>query len=471
MDARPVAEALADFAAGFDLTTDDRRDALLARARLHVLDTVGLALAGWRAEDGVGDALVAGLLGAEERGGSTIIGSDVGGTAPMSAMVNGALATVWTFDDIDPGTVMHCEAFATAATLAVAEQTGASGLELLEGFVVATEVALRLASAAHGESGLYFSGFHGTSVFGTVGAAAGAAKLHGLDANGIADAIALSASMAGGTSAGWTAASGRNKTMHPGWAAQAGVVAARLAAAGYGCSHDTIDGERGLLEAHTWREGWSPEPILAGIGEDWRLFDLYVKLHPTGSSTQATADAASILFEEHGIRAGDVQSGTIIVPAQLAQILEDIGDSLYRPSTGSASIGAFPLLVARILMEGGYTLAHRTDAAVREPELLALGDRFAVRADDEHLDLAPEDRPTTVEVVTADRTVRATTTSKAKDFPHDSIVRKFHANAGLALGPAQVDDLAATLLALDELPDVRELTARLAVRADATALG
>ena len=457
----PLAEELADFVAGFDIMTARDSEMLLERARLHVLDTVGLALIGWRAEDRIGDALVSGAASAD--GPSTVIGSRRSTDAAFAALVNATLATVWTFDDADPVTTMHCEAFAACSALSLAEERRSSGRALAEAFIVGAEVALRLASAVHGDRGLYDTGFHGTPVFGTIGAAAGAAKVLGLGPEQTADALALAASFASGTSAGWTQASGRNKTLHPGWAAHSGVIAARLAEAGYDCSHETLDGERGLLQAHTWRSGWSRGPVTAGLGTDWRLRNLYVKLHPSGSSTQAALDCALQLYHQHGVRGEDVRSGVITIPAHLSTVLADIGDSLYRPTTGSASIGSFPVVAARVLLEGSYTIAHRTDEAIREPRLLELADTLLVRAGggEEHLELPPGDRPTTVEVVTSSGTHRVESAGDDHELRREAIVGKFMANASLALGSTRAELIRDSCLDLERLADVTVLTASL----------
>ena len=135
-----------------------------------------------------------------------------------------------------------------------------------------------------------------------------------------------------------------------------------------------------------------------------------------------------------------------------------------RPRTGSASMGGFPLLAARILMEGSFGLEHRTDEASTSPALLAVGDRFEVRADDRrHLELEPAQRPTTIEVETsAGRVSVACTPSEAARMSPDQVVRKFMSNAEPVIGEDAARALCDALLSIEDLADVTALTDLLA---------
>jgi len=458
-DGVPLAVALARFAAEVDPGRGASGALLLERARLHLLDAVGLACAGWLAEDAVGEQ----LLALADVGSSAAIGSGRRVSAPVAALINGSLATAWSFDDVDLSTVMHCEAFAVSAALAVAAEHPTTGGRLLDAVVVGIEVALRLAASVRSSRGIYDSGFHGTSVFGTIGAAAAAGRVLQLDADRMTDALALAVSFASGTAAGWTDGSGRTKTIQPGWAAHSGVVAARLAAAGFTCSPTTLDDERGLMWAHTRGLGWDPAVVLAGAGADWRLPSLRMKRHPTGSSTQATVECALRLVRDHGLEASHVVSARILLPEGYAGILGDIGASLYRPPTGAASIGSFPLILARILLDGELTLRHRTDAAIREQALLELADRIAVSAELPDVDHDPEVLPTVIEVLTDTGAVlRVESDQVPQDDDRAAVVSKFGGNLAAAGVPREI--AAATrdsILALDRAQDVQSLLATL----------
>jgi 2-methylcitrate dehydratase PrpD len=190
--------------------------------------------------------VVRGIGGAPQ---STIIGFG-DRTAPVWAgFVNGSLIHGCEFDDVYTERILHTEGFAVPVALALAEQRGHSGWAMIEGWLVTAELALRAAWGC-AEDSLNHTGFHNTAIFGTIGSAAGAGRMLGLDADQIASAIALSVSFAAGTNQGANEATGRNKSIQPGWAAHGGLMAAQLAGAGYACAHSTLDGPRGLYASH-----------------------------------------------------------------------------------------------------------------------------------------------------------------------------------------------------------------------------
>jgi len=457
-----IAEVLGDFVTGFHLESSPACDALLERVRWHVLDAIGLAYSSWTADDGFADKLLRGVGPDLGRGSSLVIGTRERFTAAGAAFVNGSLAHGSDFDDIDLLTVMHCEAFATAATLAIAERERASGLALAEAWVVATEVALRMAAGANGEGGLFSAGFHNTSVFGTFGAAAGVSKLLGLNAEQTAAALALAVSFTSGTSVGWLSASGRNKPPQAGWAAHSGIIAAGLASAGYTCSLNTIDAPRGFFDAHAWHDGWSREAVLDGLGEDWRMSRLAIKLYPCGAMIQTTAECVHDLVNEHGIEPDEVERGELKVPAQFKPVIDDMGASLYRPTSGFASIGSFPCVAARIILDGHYGLEHLSDEAVGDPALLAMADRLTMAVDTDNLSLALDERPATVTLETTRGTFTRSVGVPAGHFSRltqEQVVEKFRANAGLVLSRGETGAIEEAVLGLDDSDDIGELAA------------
>jgi 2-methylcitrate dehydratase PrpD len=455
-----LAEELGAFAANFRL--DERVHApLIERVRWHVLDSIGLAMSSWTAEDRFAHTMLR-AQGADAEGGPcTIIGDSHRASPRVAAFMNGSLVHGSDFDDVDLLTVMHCEAFATASLLAIAERDGLSGRQLVEAWVVAAEVALRLASGANGSGGLFSAGFHNSAVFGTFGVAAGASRLLGLSADQTAQALALSASFASGTSVGWLHGSGRNKPPQAGWAAQSGMFAADMAAAGYSCSVRTLDAPRGVFDAHASKDGWSRAPILDGLGEEWRMLGLALKLYPCGAMIQATAECADVLRNEQGVQPDEIISGRVVIPEQFWQVVEDMGDSLYRPPTGFTSIGAFPCVAARILLDGHYGLEHQTDEMVRDERMLAIADRLEMAPDPDHDHMPLDERPATITLETTRGTFSHTVSieaGQAQRLTEDKVIAKFRRNAELLVPASQARAIEAAVSRLDALGRVDELS-------------
>ena len=107
----------------------------------------------------------------------------------------------------------------------------------------------------------------------------------------------------------WLHGSGRNKPPQAGWAAKSGMFAASLAATGYSCSLRTLDAPRGLFDAHAWQDGWSRAAILDGLGDEWRMLGLAIKLYPCGAMIQGIAECVDELVARHEIAPDEILGG------------------------------------------------------------------------------------------------------------------------------------------------------------------
>ena len=163
-------------------------------------------------------------------------------TTPEAAWINATAAHALDFDDV--ALRGHPSAVLVPAILAEGEALGASGAQLATAYVAGYEVWADLAGrdpAQHHEKG-----WHPTGIFGAIGAAAACASLRRLDAGKAAHAIALGASQSAGLVANFGT---MTKPYHAGRAAHAGVISARLAAAGFTASLDALEHPQGFLAA------------------------------------------------------------------------------------------------------------------------------------------------------------------------------------------------------------------------------
>ena len=454
-----LAETLGEYVAGFDLRSSPMRDALMEKAKMHILDGIGVGLAASIMEDGYAPKLMEMVRGFGSSSDCTIIGFQDRAAPPIAAFMNGSLIHGCEFDDAYYERIVHTEPFAVPTALAVAERQALDGWSVMEGWLIAAEVAIRLArgcndSATAGDSGsLNSSGFHTTSIFGTIGSAASAAKLLGLDASQIATAMSLAVSFASGTTEGWNDESGRNKSIQPGWAAMSGIMAAQMAQAGYECSHSTLDGRNGLY-AHSWKNGWSTEPVVEDLGDTWKCLDIAFKVYPAGARQQAVVDCARELVFEHDIKVDEVLGVEITVPSQYGYWLSDPSNvaGMYRPESGYAMHGSFVCNVARMIMSREIGLQHLTLAQVTEPAFLELVDKVTCKAGTRS-DYPTTERPSTVAIETKrgkfERT-RQRSTGYPDEFRRDLIVDKFHRNAKLVLNDRQAAALGDVILSLDK---------------------
>ena len=184
------------------------------------------------------------------------------------------------------------------AALAVAEEIDASGLAFLEAVVVGYE-AMGRAGLAVGPVSHMLAGFHPTSMSGVFGAAAAAAHLRGLDAEGINHAFGIAASLASGTME-FASSGGMAKRIHAARASEGGV----MAADGFEGARDGLAGRYGFCRIVT--DDPQPQRLTEQMGERWMIDEVTVKPYPSCSDLHPMVQATSELVAIHGLTADDI---------------------------------------------------------------------------------------------------------------------------------------------------------------------
>ncbi|HEY2904597.1 MAG TPA: MmgE/PrpD family protein, partial [Vicinamibacterales bacterium] len=235
-----------------------------ARAAAAVLDTIGVALAG--ASEPAAQ-IVRATIAADGGGACVVMGARDGASAANAALANGTAAHALDFDDMCFVSLAHPSAPLVAAAIAAAEHAHASGRMVLDAYVVGFEIEARLGPILNPRH--YQRGWHCTSTIGTIGAAAAASRVLGLDAAKTAHALSIAASEASGLKENFGS---MVKPLHAGLAARNGVLAALLAQAGMTASAAAIDGPQGFLAA-TGSEQPSLDLVSADLGARWEIVD------------------------------------------------------------------------------------------------------------------------------------------------------------------------------------------------------
>ena len=457
-----VAERLAQFAASVaqhGLPADLRADA----AR-RVLDVVGNSLAATDVAPARAVRDVAAGWGGPPD--ASAIGYGLRVPAQSAALVNGTLAHALDFDDTHLPSVLHPSSPVVAAALAVAEARDASGPRLLDAVGTGVEITVRLGMAGYDEtlgSSVFFErGLHATSICGTVGAAAAAAMLAGLGADGIANAMGIAASMGAGLLEA-NRTSGTVKPVHCGWAAHAGVVAADLAAHGMTGPPTVFEGRFGFLQAFCGDRA-DVDAIFIGLGQFWELPGIFVKPYPCNHFTHAGIDAA-LRLRAGGLAVGDIAEIELGVPTPVLRTVSEPRADKVRPKSGYHAAFSGPYTVAAALLGGGgLGLSHEdfTDEAAVDERRLALAAKVHCVAD-EHCDrIFPHQFPAVLRVRLHDgRTVaeRVDVNRGGPDNPLSTVElsEKFRGNATRLLSQGAATAVAEAALALPGAPGVRQL--------------
>jgi len=457
---REVTVPLARWVAGLMLDAVPER--VRTRAKHLLLDGVACGLVGARLPwSRVATRAVLGLEGAGE---AVVMGTGTTTSGPAAVLLNSTFIQGFELDDFHPLAPLHSNSLVLPVLLATAEPLGGvSGAAALTAAIAGFEVGPRVGLALHGAQ-MLSRGWHSGAVFGTHTAAMAAGKLRGLAVGQLEDALGL----AGTQSAGLMAAQyeAMSKRMQHGFAARNGYYAAGLAAAGYTGIKQVFDRPYGGYLA-VFGEGHDPDPqqVIAGLGEIWHTELIMVKSYAAQGGLHGVIQAALELRAEHHIE-----------PATVERIEIRVGHSVYhhgwwKPERPLTSIGAQMNLgyaVAVALLDGAVMPPQFTDERLDSDDVWELLSKVDVQLDEGIQNGPIHERFTTDLTITArdgtvlHRRIVAPHGGPADPVTNDELIAKYRALVGPLLPAARLDAIQETVLALDELSDLRDLVDLLA---------
>lgn len=425
---------------GLGLSLSDVPEAAQQAAKRHLLDGLGCALAAYRLGEAPFAVPVAlGLGGPAE---ATLIGDATLVSAPAAALANGALVHGLDFDDTHQEALVHATAVVLPVALAVGEERDASGAEVLAAAIAGYELIARLGAAiAHG---FHRRGFHATSVCGVFAAALIASKLYGLDRETTVNALGIAGSQASG-SLEFLNTGSATKQIHPGWAAHAGILAARLAAAGATGPATILEGAHGLFRAYADAEV-DPKTLVDGLGSRWEVTRITIKPYPVCQLSHASLDALASLLPLDGI-----ERITFDVPTASVPIVCEPADTKRAPRTPYEGKFSLAFSAASLVVDGALNVASFEPAALTRDAVLAMARRVSYRAVE--VSGAPADAPGRAEVTLGDGRVLIGEVAASRGGPANplsdaDVIEKFVSNAGSK-------DPVDTMLTLEDRPTVR----------------
>jgi 2-methylcitrate dehydratase PrpD len=340
----------------------------LKTAKAAILDCLGVAVAG-ASEEG---ARISGMLAREERAKeeATIYGQHFRSSALQAAFVNGIASHAHDFDHSfvaggQPTSPVIPSVFA------LGESLGSSGRQILEAYAAGFEVAASLIFSVQTAGTV---GWHPNGTIGAFGAAAACAKLLGLKQSEVEMMLGMAASMAGGVTANFGT---MTKPLHVGLASRTGVLAARMAKAGFTSNPQTLEARNGFYDSF-YRSG---KPDLAPFDDLGRVYALEkygvrFKPYPCGGLTHTAIYATIRLRNEQGVRPEMIEHIDVEVPEDTAAPL------IYRiPKSALEGKFSMPYLIARALIDGKIMLDTFTDEAVRNPGVLQLLETIEMKVD------------------------------------------------------------------------------------------
>ena len=370
---KTVSELYADFLSGLEI--GELTDEAIHIAKKNLVDAGGLCIAA-RGQDYTRQILAS----CRDQGPCTAIGHRKSLGAADAALVNGVAIHGEDFDDTLEGAPIRVGAMVIPAVLSEAEQSRLSGERALLGIVAGLESVCRLNHVAAGH--MHRAGFHPVGVIGALGAAAGVGVALGLDRDRLAAAFGIAASFSSGiieylTDGAWT------KRLHPGWAAQSGLKAARIAATGFFAPRTVFDGKHNFFKAFAPTASPAYEHLTGRLGSEWYMTRIVFKPYACGTMIHPYIDCARRLAKR--VPCADAIDSIVCDTGEglVHRLWEPLADK-HAPPSGYAAKFSMPFCMALGYLEGDAGLAQFSDEMARDARLVEFASKISYRIDPEN---------------------------------------------------------------------------------------
>jgi 2-methylcitrate dehydratase PrpD len=377
---------LSEYIAG--VLTQRLPEAVLAKAKQHVLDSLAAIVSGSRLRAGqLASRYVAGLGGAPQ---ATLIGTGLVVPAAHAALANGMAGHADETDDSHIEGRFHPGCAIIPAAQAIAEWQGRSGQDYVRAVALGYDIGARMTRAL-GFARPDTSRHSTHSLASLFGAAACAAALLRLNPTQVRHNHSYAAQQASGIPF-WNRDREHVEKAFDfgGMGARNGVTSATMVAAGFSAVDDPFSGKHNLFTA--FGETADPSELVSGLGERFEILGAAIKKWSVGSPIQAVLDATQTLTRTHALRPDDIQRIVITMPDDRIHIVND----RTMPDV------CVQHLAALLVLDGTVTFASAHDLSrMADPEILRVRKRIDLVPSSE-LTQAKPSRQAIVEIETTD---------------------------------------------------------------------
>ena len=466
----PKTPGLTDYVGRFVATTtyEEIPEHVIELGKKSILDGLGLALAGARAESGSISRKYVEQIGACN-GKATIIGSAQRTSPRFAALLNGISIHADDFDDTQLagakdrvyGLLMHPTVPVLPAIFALAEQRAVTGKEWMLAYHVGAEVECKIAEAISPRH--YQDGFHTTGTCGTFGSATACAKLLKFDLSKTLNLFGLAASQSGGLRENFGT---MTKPFQAGHAAESGLVSAELVALGWTAAEQILEADRGFF--HAFGGSYDASAIMDRLGKPWTFASPGVSLkpYPSGSLTHPAMTELAKLIEAHKIQAAQVEKVDIGANHNMTTTLLH-----HQPKTGLEAKFSMEFCLAILLLEHKAGLGQFSDSVVRRPDVQEMIRRINFYVDSEAERSGYDKMTSILKIHLKDGRVINGRADFAKGSPanpmsFDETATKFRGCAEFAEWPkAKTEEIISFTKALEAAPDITALSPLLSAEA------
>jgi 2-methylcitrate dehydratase PrpD len=462
----PQVQKLTSHVAEFVVKTrlEDIPADVLELGKKSILDALGLALSGSRAETSGLIAKYAESFGPHPAGAS-VLGTGSKYASRFAAFANGVAIHVDDFDDTQLavakdrvyGLLVHPTVCVLPAALAIAETGSMSGKELLTAYQLGVEVECKISESISPRH--YLDGFHSTGTCGVFGSASACARLKGLDVEATLRAFAVAASHSAGLRENFGT---MMKPFQAGHASESGLVAVDFAVLGWTGAPQILEAQRGFF--HAYGGGYDPSVIIDHLGKPWTFQSpgVSIKPFPSGSLTHPGMTELLRLVKTNSIHPANVDRVEVGTSRNMPNTLIH-----HHPTNSLQAKFSMEFCMAIILVDGAADLTKFTDAVVNRPDVQAMIDRVHFYADPEAEKEGYDKMTTIIKITLKDGRIIKGRADFGKGSPtdpmnYDDVAEKFLGCAAFADWPKKkASQVIEIVHKLENLTDVRTLTALL----------
>src|SRR6187431_2333130 len=399
-------------------------------ARRHLLDTVGVMIAGAGGE--VATRAEAVLAAVRPAGRIPVPGRARRADLIDAAFLGGTAAHGIELDDGFRQGSVHPGCVVVPAVLALGYDRRITGAALIEAVVAGYEAEIAIGRACHPD--LRQRGFHPAAAVGVFGSVMAAGKLRGLSAGQLANALGIAASSAAGLFA-FVNGGADIKRLHAGHASREGIQAALLAELGVNGPPNVIEARDGFMQAFAFGRSDKARPIALPPDAPFGITDCYIKPYACCRHIQPAVEALFGLMNDEKISADEIRH----VDVETYRIAAEHAHTGW-DDYASAQL-SFPYLMGLAARYRGIKVQHFNEETRRDPAFGEFAKRLTVTAPPEIDSLYPKLRPARVTVTTPKGTFvrQADEALGSRIVPLDDagLTQKFLDNVGPVLGDAR----------------------------------
>lgn len=423
----------------------------------NILDFIGVTLAGSTQPIAqIVKKYLGEVKGVEE---STVIGLGIKTSCIEAAFANGVIGHCLDYDDllipVAGGGGPHITAVVLPAALAIAEKGDKTGKEVIEAYVLGSEIVYRIGRGV--DPTHYNLGWHSTGTEGIFGATVAASKLLGLNCEETIYALGIAGSEASGLRENFGT---MTKPFHAGQASAKGVKAAFLAKLGFNSSKSIFEGEKGFCNVLS--KNFRIDEINKNIGQPFCLPQFTLKLYPCCGGSHSAIYAMLELVELYDVSIGDIEEIEVECRPQTLKNL--IYESPKTALEGKFSI-QFPLALA--LTERRVTLQEFTDEKIKDPKIIALMQKVKSIPKPELCAECVDVRPAIVKIELKDgrklvRRCDYPPGTSRNPISNEELFEKYRGCARLVLSEKQIQESIELIMNLEKIEDIDKLLNSLA---------